>query len=152
MVLQDCRELTSERLHPLSLEAVDLPRQLPPFVDALSAITSAVKAAPDDEILRIAAMLAAFRAGERILGLRFLLEFADSPPPDPRLQVALARAYDRATRLPEEIRRSRSKSLIESALTELPEHSYAILRQSRLLAGEDQRGKVFGILGKPVEH
>ncbi len=144
--LEACRELANDRIHPLLAADREDAQQLPPFVDPCSALASAAKAAPDDARLQIACMLAAYRCGDRNLGLTILRSFEASAPADQRLCLALARGYDLANRLPEEVRRNRSKSLLEAARLALPEHSWAVIRQSRLLSGEDQQEAAIRLL------
>ncbi|MHC5063649.1 MAG: hypothetical protein ACYTG5_06715, partial [Planctomycetota bacterium] len=54
------------------------------------------------------------------------------------------------TRLPDEVRRDRAKTLLEPARAELPAHSWGIIRQCRFLSGEDKQEAAIRLLGEEI--
>ena len=127
------------------IEAYAAPRgeqpELPgPFTSPLAALARAAQSSTsaDQHVLRLAASLLASDQRDSRDALTHLVALEDATIEDLDEVLALAAAYEAADMLPEEVRRSRARALLEPRFAQLEDHAWARRQRATYLADEDK--------------
>jgi len=98
------------------------------------------------DAVRIAAVLAAVRDGQREPAIDLAMALHDQPPTDPPAALAFARVL-RLVDLPDELRKAWARALEERAVPALlPDHHEARIAQAQLHEEQDQREQALRLL------
>lgn len=111
-----------------------------PFTTPLVALARAAQGSTgaDHHVLRLAASLLASDQRDSRDALTHLLALEGATIEDLDDVVALAAAYEAADMLPEEIRRSRARALLEPRFAQLEDHAWARRQRATYLADQDK--------------
>lgn len=125
------------------------PQTAPGFVDAIGALLRAARreedAAARTEML-LAATLSALRTGDFDRGLASLHQLEQAPPREGVAAVAMARAYELALPLPDELRLGRARELIEQVAPTLPDHAHVARTRARMMQELGRREEALRLL------
>jgi len=144
---------------PSRIEAVgpagdELPPPPPQFVTPVLALDRAARAAAGAagaDALHLAAAIAAAAGSDAPLVLEHVLAVEAAPPQDLDLRLALVRAYDDATLLPEELRRSKARAILDGCGDAVLTHAWATAQRAQHLADEDKYEDAIRLLQAAVE-
>lgn len=133
--------------------AADEPPLPPPFVSPMLSLDRAARAAVGDDalVLRLATALAAAVDDADALALEHVLAVEAAVPTDLDTKLALACAYEKADRLPEELRRSRARTLLDSVREQVQTHAWATEQIAQHLADEDKFEDAIRLLQAAVD-
>jgi hypothetical protein len=124
-----------------------------PFVSPLGAIDRAAREATDADaaLLRVFAALVAAEARALPLALEHALAAEALQPSDVATRLGLALAIDQAERLPEELRRSRARAVLDGLGDAAKQHAWAIEQRARVLADEDKYEPAIRLLQAEID-
>ncbi len=143
-----------ERIAAAAAAADNEPPTAPAFVSPLLALDRAARAATGDDALalRLACALDSSTVTENRRVLEHVLAVEQANPTSLDLRLALANAYDHTELLPEELRRSRARAVLDGIDRDaLEEHAWAIEQRAQHLADEDKVEEAIRLLQAAVD-
>ncbi len=134
------RATAPDRIEPCAPARADDPELPGPFTTPLLALARAAQAGAGEaaRALHLAASLLASEQRENSAALGHLLALDAMGPGATDDALAMAAALEAAEALPEEVRRSRARALLEPLFPELADHTWARLQRATYLADEDK--------------
>lgn len=134
------RATPADRLEACAALRGEQPELPGPFTTPLIALARAAQGSTgaDQHVLRLAASLLASDQRDSRDALTHLVALEGATIEDLDAVVALAAAYEAADLLPEEIRRSRARALLEPRFAKLEDHAWARRQRATYLADQDK--------------
>ncbi|MEZ5965570.1 MAG: hypothetical protein R3F56_17175 [Planctomycetota bacterium] len=141
------------RIVPTPTAGDDAPPLPPAFVTPVLALDRAARTAHGDDavVLHLATALAAAPDSGDALVLEHVLAAEAAAPTDVGLRLGLAAAFGQADLLPEEVRRSRARSVLDAVRAQTESHAWAVEQYAQHLADEDKYEDAIRLLQATVD-